>query len=47
MGLGTIRRRRGEGGFLLLELRAVFATMALVFGVAPVAAVKMAGAARD
>ena len=40
-------RRRGGGGFFVLELRAVFVVMALVFGVTPVAVVKMARAARE
>ena len=46
--MGTAAKRwRGEGGFFLLELRAVFAAMALVFGLTPVAVVKMARAARE
>ena len=43
----SVGRLRGEGGFFLLELRAVSAVMALAFGITPVAVVKMANAARE
>src|SRR3990172_4645573 len=43
----SVGRLRGEGGFLLLELRAVSAVVALAFGVTPVAVVKMARATME
>jgi len=43
----SVGRLRGEGGFFLLELRAVSAVMALAFGITPVAVVNMAKAARE